>query len=111
MTTMEIINKNIKQYIKNTKGAILWLGAEGYEENFYVVKRVFTARGIEDQEMRTVLNDNVETSEYLPSYKYAVVDALYYKDRKFSASFKTKTDAVKWIYDYFKSKERKDDNQ
>ena len=102
-----IVDRNIKQYIKDTKGAILWLGHKN--ENFYVVRRLFTARRIEDKEMKEVLNENVESSEYLPSQKYAVIDNLDNRKRKFSVAFKTKTDAVKWIYNYFKNKEMKNE--
>lgn len=98
-TTDALLDKNIQTYIKSNKGAILWLGHK--DADFYVVKRRFTAKDMPDKNMRKALNENTETSEYMLSEKYAVVDDLDNRKRKFSISFRKKKDAVKWIYNYF----------
>ncbi len=99
MAINEIVDKNIKSLIRGNIGAILWLGHG--DKNFYVVKRKFTAKDMEDKEMRNALNEDIETSEYMVSQKYGVVDDLDNRKRKFSAGFRSKREAVLWIYNYF----------
>lgn len=65
---------------------------------FHLYKRNFAAKNYDKGSMlRNKLNENIETSEYMTSYKYAVVENDDEGNIKSTRAFKTKELAQKYI--------------